>query len=94
MKADKLKWHRYKNREAMCRGSLAWLGRQTHNLEFVRGKRPTTRSRGLESRPRHHFKYPFFKESVGALVIHFPTFDYFFRIVGVSGDLFIHNKPR
>ena len=31
MKADKLKWHRRKNREAMCRGSLAWLGRQTHN---------------------------------------------------------------
>jgi hypothetical protein len=48
----------------LCRGSLAWLGRQTHNLadnqnqmrnlEFARGKRPTTRSRGLESRPRHH----------------------------------------
>jgi hypothetical protein len=51
MKADKLKWHRRKNREATCRGSLAWLGRQTHNLEFARGKRPTTRSRGLESRP-------------------------------------------
>jgi hypothetical protein len=40
--------------DSMCRGSLAWLGRQTHNLEFERGKRPTTRSRGLESRPRHH----------------------------------------
>jgi hypothetical protein len=24
---------------AICRGSLAWLGRQTHNLEFARGKR-------------------------------------------------------
>jgi hypothetical protein len=23
-----------------CRGSLAWLGRQTHNLEFARAKRP------------------------------------------------------
>jgi hypothetical protein len=23
----------------LCRGSLAWLGRQTHNLEFARGKR-------------------------------------------------------
>ena len=40
-----------------CRGSLAWLGRQTHNLEFARGKRPTTRSRGLESRPRHQWAY-------------------------------------
>jgi hypothetical protein len=36
---NKLKLHRLKNREAMCRGSLAWLGRQTHNLEFARGKR-------------------------------------------------------
>ena len=40
-----------------CRGSLAWLGRQTHNLEFARGKRPTTRSRGLESRPRHQWAH-------------------------------------
>ena len=53
MMADKLKWHRRKNREAMCRGSLAWLGRQTHNLECKRGHRPMPRSRGLESRPRH-----------------------------------------
>ena len=27
---------------------------QTHNLESQRGKRPKPRSRGLESRPRHH----------------------------------------
>ncbi len=33
----------------LSRGSLAWFGRQTHNLEFARGKRPTTRSRGLEA---------------------------------------------
>lgn len=39
----------------MCRGSLAWLGRQTHNLECKRGHRPMPRSRGLESRPRHQF---------------------------------------
>ncbi len=39
-----------------CRGSLAWFGRQTHNLENKRGKRPVSRGRGLESRPRHHYE--------------------------------------
>ena len=36
-----------------CRGSLAWFGRQTHNLECVK-KGATPRSREFESRPRHH----------------------------------------
>ena len=44
---------RLKKSMANCRGSLAWLGRQTHNLECKRGHRPMPRSRGLESRPRH-----------------------------------------
>ena len=46
---------------AICRGSLAWLGRQTHNLENINGgQTPMSRSRGLEakikreSRSRHH----------------------------------------
>src|SRR5208283_2345063 len=45
----------------ICRGSLAWLGRQTHNLENINGgQTPLSRSRGLEakikrdSRSRHH----------------------------------------
>ena len=42
-----------KRGESRCRGSLAWLGRQTHNLENNGGQRPVSRSRGLESRPRH-----------------------------------------
>ena len=47
-----------------CRGSLAWLGRQTHNLESHRGKRLIPRGRGLESRSRHHFsKNPIYVKS-------------------------------
>ena len=41
------------SQEEQRRGSLAWLGRQTHNLENKWGKRPWSRGRGLESRPRH-----------------------------------------
>ena len=38
------------------RGSLAWFGRQTHNLENKKGANAQlSRGRGLESRPRHHF---------------------------------------
>ncbi len=38
-----------------CRGSLAWNGRQTHNLENKMGQSAQmSRGRGLESRPRHH----------------------------------------
>ena len=33
------KWFQLAKKVAICRGSLAWLGRQTHNLEFDRGKR-------------------------------------------------------
>ena len=42
--------------ENRSRGSLAWPGRQTHNLENnkrAKKGRPVSRSRGLESRPRH-----------------------------------------
>jgi hypothetical protein len=39
MKENKLKLQRLKNRAVMRRGSLAWLGRQTHNLESHRAKR-------------------------------------------------------
>ena len=42
------------NREMTCRGSLAWFGRQTHNLENTNGANAQlSRGRGLESRPRH-----------------------------------------
>jgi hypothetical protein len=42
--------------ENHCRGSLAWFGRQTHNLENKKGANAQlSRGRGLESRPRHHF---------------------------------------
>jgi hypothetical protein len=34
-----------------CRGSLAWLGRQTHNLEFARGKRPQPEVAGSNPAP-------------------------------------------
>ncbi len=34
-----------------CRGSLAWPGRQTHNLEFARGKRPQPEVAGSNPAP-------------------------------------------
>jgi hypothetical protein len=37
------------------------LVRKTHNLECKRGHRPMPRSRGLESRPRHHFYFSIIK---------------------------------
>jgi hypothetical protein len=43
--------------ESNGRGSLAWFGRQTHNLENSKRKGANaqlSRGRGLESRPRHH----------------------------------------
>ena len=43
------------SQELNSRGSLAWFGRQTHNLECVK-KGATPRSREFESRPRHFFK--------------------------------------
>ena len=55
------KWNQPAKKVAICRGSLAWLGRQTHNLENINGgQTPMSRSRGLEarkkreSRSRHH----------------------------------------
>jgi hypothetical protein len=58
------KWNQLAKKVAICRGSLAWLGRQTHNLgekasqmrnlEMLGAKRLKTRSHGLESRSRHH----------------------------------------
>ena len=33
------------------RGSLAWPGRQTHNLEFARGKRPQPEVAGSNPAP-------------------------------------------
>ena len=46
-----------------CRGSLAWLGRQTHNLENNGGQTPDVqrsraRNEERESRPRHHNTSP------------------------------------
>jgi hypothetical protein len=41
--------------QKQSRGSLAWLWRQTHDLES--NLQPwVPRSRGLDSRPRHHKK--------------------------------------
>ncbi len=55
------KWNQLGEKVPICRGSLAWLGRQTHNLENINGgQTPMSRSRGLEakikreSRSRHH----------------------------------------
>jgi hypothetical protein len=44
-----------KQRVNPSRGSLAWFGRQTHNLENKWGRKSAqvSRGRGLESRPRH-----------------------------------------
>jgi hypothetical protein len=33
------KWNQQAKKVAICRGSLAWLGRQTHNLEIKGAKR-------------------------------------------------------
>ena len=34
------KWNQPAKKVAICRGSLAWLGRQTHNLESIKGQAP------------------------------------------------------
>jgi hypothetical protein len=87
----------------LSRGSLAWLGRQTHNLESQRGKRPTPRSRGLESRPRHHF-LPYFSNffidatSLGKFLINLFFFRFSFTIHKTSASCLsmscrIYSKP-
>ena len=53
-KVSKEKSDMRRESESKSRGSLAWFGRQTHNLENNRGKcAQVSRGRGLESRPRH-----------------------------------------
>ena len=43
------KWNQLGEKVPICRGSLAWLGRQTHNLENKGGQTPMSRGRGLEA---------------------------------------------
>ena len=44
------KWNQLGEKVPICRGSLAWLGRQTHNLENKGGQTPMSRGRGLEAK--------------------------------------------
>jgi hypothetical protein len=48
---QKLQANSTKLENTRCRGSLAWLGRQTHNLEFARGKRPQPEVAGSNPAP-------------------------------------------
>jgi hypothetical protein len=48
---QKLQANSSKLENMRCRGSLAWLGRQTHNLEFARGKRPQPEVAGSNPAP-------------------------------------------
>ena len=51
---------RLENSVVNCRGSLAWLGRQTHNLECKRGQSPyAQKSRARIPSPAPLFKYAF-----------------------------------